>query len=87
MSIDFRTLADNAGTLAIAVVGIVTVRAVILAGLGFVLFGSAFSAELIGHRGLALGYLTVSVSMVFTPSLMRLGDRIAGRLRGELATA
>ena len=111
MSIDFRTLADNAGTLAIAVVGIVTVKALILAALslalgrdrsaslrtaftlcqigelGFVLFGSAFGAELIGHRGLALGYLTISVSMVFTPSLMRLGDRIAGRMRGELATS
>jgi glutathione-regulated potassium-efflux system protein KefB len=49
----------------------------------FVLFTATSAAGLLGSRGVALGYLVISITMIATPIMIRLGARIAGSLKRE----
>jgi glutathione-regulated potassium-efflux system protein KefB len=53
----------------------------------FVLFGAAALAGLGSHKGVAIGYLVISITMIATPLLAGLGDRLARRvMRDQPAT-
>jgi glutathione-regulated potassium-efflux system protein KefB len=47
----------------------------------FVLFGAAAVAGLLSAGGHTLALLVVAVSMILTPLMVKVGDRLAGRLR------
>jgi len=47
----------------------------------FVLFGAAAAAGLLSAEGHTLALLVVAVSMILTPLMVKVGDRLAGRLR------
>ena len=47
----------------------------------FVLFGAAAAAGLLSAKGHTLALLVVAVSMILTPLMVKVGDRLAGRLR------
>ena len=47
----------------------------------FVLFGAAAAAGLLSAKGHTLALLMVAVSMILTPLMVKVGDRLAGRLR------
>lgn len=47
----------------------------------FVLFGAAGAAGLLSAGGHTLALLVVAVSMILTPLMVKVGDRLAGRLR------
>jgi hypothetical protein len=47
----------------------------------FVLFGAAGAAGLLSAEGHTLALLVVAVSMILTPLMVKVGDRLAGRLR------
>ena len=47
----------------------------------FVLFGAAAVAGLLSTEGHTLALLVVAVSMILTPLMVKVGDRLAGRLR------
>ncbi len=47
----------------------------------FVLFGAAAVAGLLSAKGHTLALLVVAVSMILTPLMVKVGDRLAGRLR------
>jgi glutathione-regulated potassium-efflux system protein KefB len=47
----------------------------------FVLFGAAAAAGLLSAEGHTLAMLVVAVSMILTPLVVKVGDRLAGRLR------
>jgi glutathione-regulated potassium-efflux system protein KefB len=48
---------------------------------GFVLFGAARATGLLNDFQFALAIVTITVSMVATPLMVRLGDRLAARVR------
>jgi glutathione-regulated potassium-efflux system protein KefB len=47
----------------------------------FVLFGASAAAGLLSAKGHTLALLMVAVSMILTPLMVKVGDRLAGRLR------
>jgi voltage-gated potassium channel Kch len=49
----------------------------------FVLFTATSAAGLLGTRGVTLGYLVISITMIATPIMIQLGTRIAQRLKRE----
>jgi glutathione-regulated potassium-efflux system protein KefB len=49
----------------------------------FVLFGAAALAGLLSATGHTLALLVVAVSMIATPLMVKIGDGLAGRLRGR----
>jgi len=53
----------------------------------FVLFAASVAAGLLSQRGAILGFLVISISMITTPIMVKLSDRIARRLRETPETA
>jgi len=49
----------------------------------FVLFTATSAAGLLGTRGVTLGYLVISITMIATPIMIQLGARIAQSLKRE----
>jgi monovalent cation:proton antiporter-2 (CPA2) family protein len=49
----------------------------------FVLFTATSAAGLLGTRGVTLGYLVISITMITTPIMIQLGARIAQGLKRE----
>ena len=47
----------------------------------FVLFSATAAAGLLSQRGVVLGYLLISISMVITPLMVKLGDSLARRFK------
>lgn len=47
----------------------------------FVLFAASHAAGLLSKTGAALGFLTISIGMILTPLMVKLGDRLARGLR------
>ncbi|MDJ0912354.1 MAG: cation:proton antiporter [Desulfobacterales bacterium] len=45
----------------------------------FILYGAAAGAGLILPKGLTIGYLVISVTMILTPIMQKLGERLASR--------
>ncbi len=54
--------------------------------LAFILYGAAAGVDLIDEKGLTIGYLVISVTMILTPLMQRLGERLAGRFEQGYAT-
>lgn len=52
----------------------------------FVLFAASSAAGLVSPRGVTLGYLVISITMIVTPLMIKLGDRIARRMKAAQVT-
>ncbi len=48
--------------------------------LAFILFGASAGVGLISEKGLTIGYLVISVTMILTPVMLKLGERLASRI-------
>jgi glutathione-regulated potassium-efflux system protein KefB len=48
--------------------------------LAFILFSESAGVGLISEKGLTIGYLVISVTMILTPVMLKLGERLASRL-------
>ncbi len=49
----------------------------------FVIFSLAKTNNLMSERGLTIGFLVISLSLIATPLMLKLGDRIARRFQGS----
>ncbi len=48
--------------------------------LAFILFGASAGVGLISEKGLTIGFLVISFTMILTPVMLKLGERLASRV-------